>query len=63
MAQQKTGTLSDLAEMYRQEQIQWLIFAPPSSAFVLRQDYGIVVFDPKAFPDDFNKKLIRRDEE
>ena len=58
MAQQKMGTLSDLAEMYRQEQIQWLIFAPPSSDFVLRQDYGIVVFDPKAFPDDFNKKLI-----
>ncbi len=58
MVQEKTGTLSDLAGMYRQEQIRWLIFAPPSSDFVLRQDYGIVVFDPKAFPDDFNKKLV-----
>jgi hypothetical protein len=58
MAQENTGTLSDLAGLYRQEQIRWLIFAPPSSDFILRQDCGIVVFDPKAFPDDFNKKLV-----
>jgi len=58
MAQQTTGTLIDLAGMYRQEQTQWLLFAPPGSDFVLRPDYGIVVFDPKAFPDDFNKNLV-----
>jgi hypothetical protein len=58
MAQEKTGTLSDLAGMLRQEQIRWLIIAPPSSDFVLWSDCGVVVFDPKAFPEDFNKKLV-----
>ncbi|MEI6788470.1 MAG: hypothetical protein WCL49_08330 [bacterium] len=58
MVQEKTGTLSDLAGMYRQEQIRWLIFAPPSSDFVLRLDFEIMVFAPKTFPEDFNKNLI-----
>lgn len=58
MSQQTTGSLIDLAGMYRQEQTQWLLLAPPDSDFVLRPDYGIEVFDPKAFPDDFNKKLV-----
>lgn len=58
LEEQKAGNLADLAARYRAEQTQYLWISPPQADFAVRQDCGLMVFDPKAFPEDFTKLLI-----
>ena len=52
------ASLGDLAGQFLDAQSSFQFITPPMSDFILRQDGGVVVFDPKAFPDSFNKSLI-----
>jgi hypothetical protein len=51
-------SIVDLAKRLRSEQAMYRMLMPPSADFTLRQACGMVVFDPKAFPETFTTGLI-----
>ena len=58
LASSTVTSIYDLAARLRSEQSRWLAIMPPGAGFTLRQACGMVVFDPKAFPDSFTSGLI-----
>ena len=56
------SSLDDLASRFRSEQAKWLPVMFPDSGFTLRQPCGMVVFDPKDFPDTFTSGLVGGEE-
>lgn len=51
-------SLDDLANRLHSEQNMFRMIMPPNADFTLRQPCGMVVFNPKAFPDTFTTGLI-----
>jgi hypothetical protein len=51
-------SITNLADRLRCEQNMFRILMPPDAEFTLRQPCGMVVFDPKSFPDTFTSALI-----
>ena len=54
----ETTSLGDLAGHYRNDQYHYRTLMPPCGTFYLKQSGGMLVFDPKSFPDTFNTGLI-----
>ena len=52
------SAIEDLAGRLRDQQDMFMIIMPPGGGFTLKQSAGMVVFDPKAFPDSFTSGLI-----
>lgn len=52
------NSLEGLGALFRDEQARYLWITPPDANFPLCQDGGVVVFDPSAFPDSFNRMLV-----
>jgi hypothetical protein len=58
LASRQVGVVEDLLARFREQQASFLFITPPISDFTLTQPCGIMPFDWKSFPDEFNKGLI-----
>lgn len=52
------ASLDDLAGRFLDVQSGYQSVTPPFADFILRQDGGMLVFDPNAFPESFSKALV-----
>ena len=52
------SSITELADRLRSEQNMYRVIMPPDADFTFRQPCGMVVFDPKSFPDTFTSRLI-----
>ena len=58
LASSEVSSITDLADRLRSAQNMYRMIMPPDADFTLKQPCGMVVFDPKTFPDTFTSGLI-----